>query len=88
MERIPEYLEQEFNMHPWQSERVQNDPWGYWYTFLCQTNDIAAEITEAIALGEAVTDERKDILQMRKICREKMKEIEEQIAASEAAEKN
>ena len=34
MERIPEYLEQEFNMHPWESERVQNDPWGYWYTFL------------------------------------------------------
>lgn len=90
MDRVPEWIEERWNIPAFESDIVQSDNATYYQTVLAQTNDLTLEYAEKEWMekhfgdGRAVEDlytqeelaRYRELLEARQFCREKLRKLE------------
>lgn len=78
MERtgLGETLEQQYNIISFEECCNRHGEAHYWKTFLIVTDYIANKIIEANYLGEPLDEDYTEVLEARKLCRQKINELQ------------
>lgn len=69
-------LEQKYNILSFDECCARHGEMHYWNTFLIVTDYIPNKITEARYLGEEVDEDYSEVLEARKLCRQKINELQ------------